>query len=104
MIRESQIKRTTRETDIDVKVKLDGQGKASIDTGIGFFDHMLTALSVHSGISMEISVKGDLHGDFLSFFENAAFFFCSEKSQTSWAPRAIAEIRRRNPAGEKGLK
>ncbi len=63
MIRESQIKRTTRETDIDVKVKLDGQGKASIDTGIGFFDHMLTALSVHSGISMEISVKGDLHVD-----------------------------------------
>ncbi len=62
-MREAQIKRTTRETDIDVKVKLDGQGKAIIDTGIGFFDHMLTALSVHSGISMEINVKGDLHVD-----------------------------------------
>lgn len=62
-MREAQIKRTTRETDIDVKVKLDGQGKAIIDTGIGFFDHMLTALSVHSGISMEINVKGDLHID-----------------------------------------
>ena len=59
-MRESQIKRTTRETDIDVKVCLDGQGKADIDTGIGFFDHMLTALSVHSGISMAIRVKGDL--------------------------------------------
>lgn len=62
-MRESQIKRTTRETDIDVKVCLDGLGKADIDTGIGFFDHMLTALSVHSGISMTIRVKGDLHVD-----------------------------------------
>ena len=62
-MRESQIKRTTRETDIDVKVCLDGQGKADIDTGIGFFEHMLTALSVHSGISMTIRVKGDLHVD-----------------------------------------
>ncbi|MBQ8724974.1 MAG: imidazoleglycerol-phosphate dehydratase HisB [Oscillospiraceae bacterium] len=62
-MRESQIKRTTRETDIDIKVCLDGQGKADIDTGIGFFDHMLTALSVHSGISMTIRVKGDLHVD-----------------------------------------
>lgn len=62
-MREAQIKRTTRETDIEVKVTLDGQGKACIDTGIGFFDHMLTALSVHSGISMEIHVKGDLHVD-----------------------------------------
>ena len=62
-MRESQIRRKTRETDIEVKVVLDGQGKALIDTGIGFFDHMLTALSVHSGISMDIKVKGDLHVD-----------------------------------------
>lgn len=62
-MREAQIKRTTRETDIEVKVTLDGQGRADIDTGIGFFDHMLTALSVHSGISMTIRVKGDLHVD-----------------------------------------
>lgn len=62
-MRQAQIKRTTRETDIDVTVRLDGQGKAVIDTGIGFFDHMLTALSVHSGISMGINVKGDLYVD-----------------------------------------
>ena len=62
-MRESQVKRKTKETDIEVKVTLDGQGKADIDTGIGFFDHMLTALSVHSGISMDIKVKGDLHVD-----------------------------------------
>lgn len=62
-MKQAQIKRTTKETDIDVKIILDRQGNANIDTGIGFFDHMLTALSVHSGISMDIKVKGDLHVD-----------------------------------------
>lgn len=62
-MREAQITRKTKETDIEVKIVLDGQGKAQIDTGIGFFDHMLTALSVHSGISMIIKVKGDLYVD-----------------------------------------
>ena len=61
--RTGTVTRTTRETDIKIKVTLDGKGTANIDTGIGFFDHMLTALSVHSGISMEINVKGDLHVD-----------------------------------------
>ena len=61
--RTGTVTRTTRETDIKIKVTLDGKGTAKIDTGIGFFDHMLTALSVHSGISMDINVKGDLHVD-----------------------------------------
>ena len=62
-VRTGKVTRTTRETDINITVTLDGKGTAKIDTGIGFFDHMLTALSVHSGISMDISVKGDLHVD-----------------------------------------
>ena len=61
--RTGTVTRTTRETDIKIKVTLDGKGTANIDTGIGFFDNMLTALSVHSGISMDINVKGDLHVD-----------------------------------------
>lgn len=61
--RKGTVNRTTRETDINISVVLDGMGKADISTGIGFFDHMLTALSVHSGISMTIRVKGDLHVD-----------------------------------------
>ena len=62
-LRKGTITRTTKETDINISVILDGMGKADISTGIGFFDHMLTALSVHSGISMDIKVKGDLHVD-----------------------------------------
>ena len=60
-MRQAQLARKTKETDIKIAVKLDNMGTANIDTGIGFFDHMLTALSVHSGISMDIAVKGDLY-------------------------------------------
>ena len=62
-MRKAEISRDTRETQIKISVLFDEQGKNSISTGIGFFDHMLTALSVHSGISMDISVKGDLYVD-----------------------------------------
>ena len=62
-IRKGSIVRKTKETDICIEVSLDGKGNADIDTGIGFFDHMLTALSVHSKISMSVHVKGDLHVD-----------------------------------------
>lgn len=63
IIRKAEIRRETKETDIYVSIQLDGKGTAEIDTGIGFFDHMLTALSVHSGISMNIQVKGDIYVD-----------------------------------------
>lgn len=62
-MREATVTRNTRETKIQVSISLDGKGKAEISTGIGFFDHMLTALSVHSGISMSIKVDGDLYVD-----------------------------------------
>lgn len=62
-IRTGEIRRETRETDVYVLVSLDDRGAADIETGVGFFDHMLTALSVHSGISMTIRVKGDLNVD-----------------------------------------
>ena len=63
MSRSAEITRKTRETDIYVKLELDGSGKYDIDTGIGFFDHMLTALTVHSGMDMTVKVKGDLYVD-----------------------------------------
>lgn len=57
------VERKTRETEVSVEVTIDGKGIADISTGIGFFDHMLTALSVHSGISMKIKCQGDLYVD-----------------------------------------
>lgn len=62
-MRTAEISRKTKETEINVFVKLDGEGKVSVDTGIGFFDHMLTAFGVHSGIDLQINVSGDLNVD-----------------------------------------
>lgn len=62
-VRTGEVVRKTFETDIYIRVAIDGAGTSEIDTGIGFFDHMLTALSKHSGISMTVKVKGDLHVD-----------------------------------------
>lgn len=63
MERIAQIKRTTKETDIDLALNLDGSGKYEISTGIGFFDHMLSAFSLHSGFDLNVKVKGDLEVD-----------------------------------------
>lgn len=62
-MRRCELSRKTKETDITVKLDLDGQGSVSIDTGIGFFDHMLTALGVHAGFDLDVSCKGDLYVD-----------------------------------------
>ncbi|MDP4109139.1 MAG: imidazoleglycerol-phosphate dehydratase HisB [Bacillota bacterium] len=61
-MRQSQIKRTTKETDIQLSLDLDG-GISKISTGIGFFDHMLNSFAAHSGFALEVSAQGDLHVD-----------------------------------------
>lgn len=63
MTRQAELKRTTNETDIYVKLVIDGAGVSKISTGIGFFDHMLDQLSRHSLMDIEIIAKGDLHID-----------------------------------------
>jgi len=62
-MRTGEIHRQTKETDIRVRVNLDGTGTYAISTGIGFFDHMLEQLSRHSLIDMDIACRGDLHID-----------------------------------------
>ncbi|MEM8565479.1 MAG: bifunctional histidinol-phosphatase/imidazoleglycerol-phosphate dehydratase HisB [Bacteroidota bacterium] len=57
------VKRTTKETDIDIHINLDGDGKSDISTGISFFDHMLEQISKHGLIDLNIKVKGDLDVD-----------------------------------------
>lgn len=63
-MREAFIERKTKETDISIKLVLDAaDNEVSINTGIGFFDHMLTALAVHAGMSLTVKVNGDLNVD-----------------------------------------
>ncbi|MBQ6966968.1 MAG: imidazoleglycerol-phosphate dehydratase, partial [Lachnospiraceae bacterium] len=63
MIREAEITRTTKETDISCKLVLDGSGKAEIDTGVGFFDHMLSGFAKHGFFDLSLKCKGDLEVD-----------------------------------------
>lgn len=63
-MRSANIRRTTKETEIEATVALDGQGRYDVATGIGFLDHMLEQLSRHSLIDLTVRAKGDLHIDF----------------------------------------
>jgi imidazoleglycerol-phosphate dehydratase len=61
--RRATIKRKTHETDIALSLDLDGRGEAQVATGIGFLDHMLTALAKHGRFDLDVTCKGDLHVD-----------------------------------------
>ena len=61
--RKAAVKRETGETKIDLRIDLDGSGKASVDTGVPFLDHMLDALSRHSLIDLAVTARGDTHVD-----------------------------------------
>ncbi|MCR4586374.1 MAG: imidazoleglycerol-phosphate dehydratase HisB [Lachnospiraceae bacterium] len=62
-MRKAEVKRTTKETDIELKLDLDGRGVSAIDTGIGFFDHMLAGFTKHGFFDMTLKCKGDLNVD-----------------------------------------
>lgn len=62
-MRNNSLKRETKETKIELSINIDGEGKAAIDTGIGFFDHMLNTLSKHSGFDLNVKCIGDLNVD-----------------------------------------
>ncbi|WP_019038670.1 bifunctional histidinol-phosphatase/imidazoleglycerol-phosphate dehydratase HisB [Psychroflexus tropicus] len=61
--RTASLKRTTKETDIDIKINLDGTGKSKVSTGIHFFDHMIDQIARHGHIDIELTAKGDLEVD-----------------------------------------
>lgn len=61
--RVGEVRRTTKETSLYIRVDLDGRGDARVQTGIGFFDHMLEALARHGLLDLTVEAKGDLHID-----------------------------------------
>jgi len=61
--RRARVERKTRETDIHLALDLDGAGRASVSTGIGFLDHMLMAFATHGRFDLEVRCRGDLHVD-----------------------------------------
>lgn len=61
-MRNAVVERKTKETEIKIELNLDG-GTVEINTGIGFFDHMLTAFAIHGGFGLKVNVKGDLEVD-----------------------------------------
>ena len=62
-MRTASLSRSTRETEISVRLDLDGRGEADIATGVGFFDHMLTQIARHGLFDLEVKARGDLHID-----------------------------------------
>ena len=62
-MREAEIKRETKETKITFRLNLDGEGKSEIETGLGFFDHMLDQIARHGLLDLKISCQGDLEVD-----------------------------------------
>jgi len=71
-MRSAQIQRKTRETDIRVALDLDGSGQHSVDTGIGFLDHLLGHLALHGCFDLQLTAQGDLHVDFHHTVEDCA--------------------------------
>ena len=72
-MRKSSIKRNTKETEISCSLNLDGVGKSTIATGIGFFDHMLEIFANHSQIDLTLEAKGDTHVDYHHTIEDTAY-------------------------------
>ena len=70
--REASIERKTSETDIAVRIRLDGDGRYQVATGVGFLDHMLSALAVHGLFDLEVTATGDLHIDAHHTIEDVA--------------------------------
>jgi imidazoleglycerol-phosphate dehydratase len=88
--RRASVQRTTKETDIEVAVDLDGKGVSDVSTGIGFFDHMLDLLARHSRIDIAVKAKGDLHIDHHHTTEDVGIALGQALAE-AWGDRAGVE-------------
>jgi imidazoleglycerol-phosphate dehydratase len=89
MSRSATLHRATAETSIDLSLDLDGSGEATIATGIGFFDHMLTALARHALFDLSVRAQGDLHTDFHHTVEDVGIVLGRALSEALGEKRGI---------------
>ncbi len=90
--RVAELTRTTKETDISCRLNLDGTGHVEVDTGIGFFDHMLTALGKHARFDLKLTCKGDLHIDDHHSVEDCALILGSSLDQALGERKGIVRF------------
>ena len=83
------VNRTTKETKIDIEINLDGSGKNELDTGIGFFDHMLEQIAKHGNLDLKVTVKGDLEIDEHHTIEDVAITLGEAFSKALGSKKAI---------------
>jgi imidazoleglycerol-phosphate dehydratase len=88
-MRRAVLRRTTKETDIQLKLNLDGQGKSDISTGIRFFDHMLEQVARHGGLNLALIAKGDLDVDQHHTVEDVGIAFGEGVKQALGSKRGI---------------
>ena len=89
-MRTASLSRSTRETEISVRLDLDGRGEGDISTGVGFFDHMLEQVAAHGGFSIRLSCEGDLHTDPHHTIEDSAIALGQALKQALGERRGIA--------------
>lgn len=90
MSRTASWQRVTRETDVTVSIALDGAGESTVDTGIGFFDHMLTLLARHGFFDLQVACKGDIQVDYHHSVEDVGIVLGTVFSQAVGDKAGIA--------------
>ncbi|WNY25625.1 imidazoleglycerol-phosphate dehydratase HisB [Methanolapillus millepedarum] len=90
--RKASFSRKTKETDITIDINLDGTGVSSVQTGIGFFDHMLDAFSRHSGYDLTVKASGDLHVDGHHLVEDTGIVLGKVMAEALGDKRGIARF------------
>lgn len=88
-MRTAEILRTTKETQIQIRLNLDGEGKGEIDTGIGFFNHMLELLKKHALIDLDVTCHGDIDVDYHHSVEDVGLAFGQALNQALGERRGI---------------